>query len=280
MTDHEKQIREALAEGSCLVTMPDLRALRPAQQPESEQEKELRRSLAEAQATISQRNAEVIELQKRIHRSQQATPDAIREHLEGIANRASTGAQFNAFKWIIDTAFESLDLLPAQQATPEPCKHVLYKTEDADKPREICDRNGEVVLGQCKVCGKAEAELDGPCTGQQPRGGEAVAWNSIQIASWIGSQLMHAPAMFERSVVCKFVRSLGRHPTLLKHSPIVTKPEPMTDDQVWHSDGIMSANGIAGFKFDALMRIVRAVEAHHGIAAQEKGDAHQPAKEQ
>ena len=44
-------------------------------------------------------------------------------------------------------------------------------------------------------------------------------WNSIQIASWIGSQLMHEPSMFERSTVVKFVRSLGRHPTLLKHSP-------------------------------------------------------------
>ena len=48
---------------------------------------------------------------------------------------------------------------------------------------------------------------------------DAPVWNSIQIASWIGSQLMHEPAMFERSAVCKFVRSLGRHPTLLKHSP-------------------------------------------------------------
>ena len=48
---------------------------------------------------------------------------------------------------------------------------------------------------------------------------DAPVWNSIQIASWIGSQLMHEPAMFERSTVCKFVRSLGRHPTLLKHSP-------------------------------------------------------------
>lgn len=53
----------------------------------------------------------------------------------------------------------------------------------------------------------------------QPAEGESVAWNTIQIASWIGSQLMHEPSMFERAVVCKFVRSLGRHPTLLKHSP-------------------------------------------------------------
>lgn len=53
---------------------------------------------------------------------------------------------------------------------------------------------------------------------QQPATGGPVAWNSIQIASWIGSQLMHEPSLFERATVCKFVRSLGRHPTLLKHS--------------------------------------------------------------
>lgn len=55
---------------------------------------------------------------------------------------------------------------------------------------------------------------------QQPaEGRKAPVWTSIQIASWIGSQLMHEPSMFERAAVCKFVRSLGRHPTLLKHSP-------------------------------------------------------------
>lgn len=42
--------------------------------------------------------------------------------------------------------------------------HLLYTTADNDKPRHVCDRNGEVVLSQCKLCGKAEIELDGPCT--------------------------------------------------------------------------------------------------------------------
>lgn len=40
------------------------------------------------------------------------------------------------------------------------CKHVLYETTDKDRPKEICDRNGEVVLAMCKLCGKVEAELD------------------------------------------------------------------------------------------------------------------------
>lgn len=44
-----------------------------------------------------------------------------------------------------------------------PSKHTLYKTGDKDAPDIIKDRNGEVVLGLCKVCGKAERELEQPC---------------------------------------------------------------------------------------------------------------------
>ena len=53
---------------------------------------------------------------------------------------------------------------------------------------------------------------------------------------------------------------------------LALRPEkvPMTEDQVWHNDALMSANGIAGFKMDALMRIVRATEVHHGINPKEK----------
>ena len=46
---------------------------------------------------------------------------------------------------------------------------------------------------------------------------EPAYWTSVQVATWIGNQLMHNPSMFERGEVCKYVRSLGRHPTLQKH---------------------------------------------------------------
>lgn len=42
-------------------------------------------------------------------------------------------------------------------------QHDLYETEDADAPDCVKDRNGEVVLELCKVCGKAEVELSEPC---------------------------------------------------------------------------------------------------------------------
>jgi hypothetical protein len=42
-------------------------------------------------------------------------------------------------------------------------EHELYTDADKDRPDVICDRNGQVVLSLCKRCGRAEAELDGPC---------------------------------------------------------------------------------------------------------------------
>lgn len=41
--------------------------------------------------------------------------------------------------------------------------HDLYKNGDANIPDCVKDQNGDVVLGLCKRCGKAECELDEPC---------------------------------------------------------------------------------------------------------------------
>jgi hypothetical protein len=41
--------------------------------------------------------------------------------------------------------------------------HVLYETGDKDAPDCIKDRNGEVVLGLCRICGRGEIELEEPC---------------------------------------------------------------------------------------------------------------------
>lgn len=42
-------------------------------------------------------------------------------------------------------------------------KHDLIKTGDSDSFRQIEDRNGEVVLGYCRVCKKGEGELEKEC---------------------------------------------------------------------------------------------------------------------
>lgn len=38
--------------------------------------------------------------------------------------------------------------------------HMLWRTGDFGAPDQIKDRNGEVCLAQCRLCGKAEVELD------------------------------------------------------------------------------------------------------------------------
>lgn len=50
---------------------------------------------------------------------------------------------------------------------PEP-KHQLYTDSDRDRPKEICDDNGQVVLSLCKICRKGESELSEPCWTNPP----------------------------------------------------------------------------------------------------------------
>ena len=42
-------------------------------------------------------------------------------------------------------------------------EHKLYTNADKDAPDVIKDRNGQVALDLCKICGKAEAELIEKC---------------------------------------------------------------------------------------------------------------------
>lgn len=50
-------------------------------------------------------------------------------------------------------------------------KHQIYTNADKDAPKAIKDRNDDVVLSMCKVCGGAETELvDHPeCPGKPTR---------------------------------------------------------------------------------------------------------------
>lgn len=41
--------------------------------------------------------------------------------------------------------------------------HILYTNTDVDRPRSVCDQNGDVVLGLCKRCNRAEIELNELC---------------------------------------------------------------------------------------------------------------------
>jgi hypothetical protein len=39
-------------------------------------------------------------------------------------------------------------------------KHILWKTGDEGVPSNILDRNNEVVLASCKLCGLGESQLN------------------------------------------------------------------------------------------------------------------------
>lgn len=55
-------------------------------------------------------------------------------------------------------------------------KHQLWEKGDAGLPTVLTDRNGDVVLGMCRVCGQAEAELEDTCPGYEwPEGARALA---------------------------------------------------------------------------------------------------------
>lgn len=42
-------------------------------------------------------------------------------------------------------------------------KHQLYSNQDLDAPDFIKDRNGDVVLALCKICGRGEHDLEKGC---------------------------------------------------------------------------------------------------------------------
>lgn len=59
--------------------------------------------------------------------------------------------------------------------------HVFWKKGDTGLPDCLTDRNGDIVLGMCKVCGQAEADLADSCPiipeNKWPDGAVALVWD-------------------------------------------------------------------------------------------------------
>jgi hypothetical protein len=66
-------------------------------------------------------------------------------------------------------------------------EHTLFKTGDADASAQIKDRNGEVVLNYCRVCGGVEAELPTDCCGRKMNPNERVQVQEGEL-NFIGRQ--------------------------------------------------------------------------------------------
>ena len=120
-------------------------------------------------------------------------------------------------------------------------------------------------LGYCGPDAEARAAL------QSPQPAAPVVSEDDLVACLISSGCVGTVKMSFESGPMDITRP-SLNATKFARAILALRPErvPMTEDQVWHNDALMSANGIAGFKMDALLRIVRAAEAHHGISAQAK----------
>ena len=86
------------------------------------------------------------------------------------------GKTYNYFWCDTSLASQTIDLLKEQAAEITRLKselqdshkrnyitHSLFETGDTDCPEQAKDRNGEVVLGVCKNCGRIEVDLAEPC---------------------------------------------------------------------------------------------------------------------
>lgn len=82
---------------------------------------------------------------------------------DGTACRCGVPGPGNEFICMVEASGRKEGMCECKCHSHE-TQHVLYKTEDKDKPDTITDINGEVVLGLCRVCGRGERELSEPCT--------------------------------------------------------------------------------------------------------------------
>lgn len=115
---------------------------------------------------------------------------------------------------IIPLLNQAADEIARRPAAQDACTHVPYTTQDTDRPNVVCDRNGEVVLAMCKLCGKAEEELTAPhivprewrnalrklSFMAQTSGGTAAPDNGLQEAINEAAVLLAKPYVYARPV--------------------------------------------------------------------------------
>lgn len=106
-------------------------------------------------------------------RALKLTPSPQPRTREDEARECLAIARNYAGSWLSPTADEIVTALErrvnehAGNVLQSPPDHNLYREGDPGAPDSIKDRNGEIVLGLCKRCGRGEAELTEPCSQPQ-----------------------------------------------------------------------------------------------------------------
>lgn len=121
-------------------------------------------------------NVEIDQAFADINAARSLTPSPQPRTREDEARECLAIARNYAGSWLSPTADEIVTALErrvnehAGNVLQSPPAHNLYREGDPGAPDSIKDRNGEIVLGLCKRCGRGEAELTEPCS--QPQLGQ------------------------------------------------------------------------------------------------------------
>jgi hypothetical protein len=108
--------------------------------------------------------------------------------------------------------------------------HDLFKTGDADAPDVIKDRNGDVVLGLCRVCGQAECELDITCPGRK---------SSIK-QYYCRREDCTAPNSRDPNCVCWHDEGTGPYPTAATSANLRWRDKPNTKPENRQTDCVFN----------------------------------------
>lgn len=64
--------------------------------------------------------------------------------------------------------------------------HTLWERGDPGLPDGLADRNGDVVLAMCQICGQVEANLEDTCPGYRwPEGAVALCFDETGSSAWL-----------------------------------------------------------------------------------------------
>jgi hypothetical protein len=80
--------------------------------------------------------------------------------------------------------------------------HTFYTDADVEPPDQVCDRNGQVVLADCKICGLVEGSLATDCPGTAEHGRIVEVYNgNIDFINghWVEAVSPHSPARFYKA---------------------------------------------------------------------------------
>ena len=144
-----------------------------------------------------------------------------------------------------------------------------FKEALAEQPAQGCEFCSHPLYAgtKCKNCGREQSAQQEPkigcvnhdcdkCKAQQQQ--EPVAyrcWNNPK----------NADGTFDSLRIWVSLKPEGYGNEPLYTSPQPAQQEPLTDEQIWKNDQIMSLNADLGWHMDTILMFVRVIEAAHQI---------------